>query len=110
MQKIIDKYFDKLDKNVWAVWDDFMFKGYVSGEYGYYLKATLHCPKGSFSKNDSIDVRAYKIIVHRYYDRLKVEDYLNTDDSRMVYYGLLENEEDLKFLLYKCGIVENPIK
>ena len=109
MQELIEKYFKKTDKNLWSTWNDFILKDYLNPDYGFFLTATLHCPIETYLKSDRLEHRLYKIFLHRVYDRETFERNLEDNETIPVYNGLIENEEDLKFLLYKTGIVNKPI-
>jgi len=106
---IIKKYFKKTDKNIWVTWNDYLLKDYLNPKYGFYLTATIHCPIESYLKSDRLEDRMYKIFLHRVYDRETFERNIEDNESTLVYLGLIENSEDLKFLLYKLGIVNEPI-
>tara|TARA_R110000851_G_scaffold314987_1_gene477235 strand:+ start:401 stop:733 length:333 start_codon:yes stop_codon:yes gene_type:complete len=109
MQELIEKYFKKTNKNIWSTWNDFILKDYLNPEYGFYLTATLHCPIKTYLKSDRLEHRLYKIFLHRTYHIETFESNLEDNESELVYKGLIENKEDLKFLLYKTGIVNKPI-
>ena len=49
----------------------------------------------------------FKIILHRHYDYESFERNFEDGESYLVYKGLIENNEDLDFLLHKLGILEN---
>lgn len=109
MQKLIEKYFKKTDKNLWSTWNDFILKDYLNPDYGFYTTATLHCPIETYLKSDRLEHRLYKVFIHRYYDIETFESSLKNNETILVYKGFIENEEDLKFILYKTGIVNKPI-
>lgn len=109
MMNIIEKYFKKTDKNIWVTWNDYILKDYLNPEYGFYLTSTIHCPIENYLNSDRLEDRMYKIFLHRVYNRETFERDVEDNESMLVYRGLIESDEDLKFLLYKLGIVNRPI-
>ena len=109
MKDLIEKYFKKTDKNLWVSWCDYVLKDYLNPEYGFYLTATIHCPIDSYLKSDTLEDRMYKIFLHRIYNRETFEMNVENNESMLVYKGLIEDDKDLEFLLYKLGIVNEPI-
>lgn len=105
LKNLIEERFRKTDKNLWVGWDDYVLRDYLNPEYGFFLTATLHCPIDVFLKSDNIEHRMYKIYLHRVYNKEAFESNLEDNETILVYRGLIENEEDLRFLLYKTGIV-----
>jgi hypothetical protein len=106
----IEKYFEKTSKNLWSTWNDYELKGPIKGEMEWYLTATIHCPIGTFLNSNRFEHKIYKIILHRRFDRSSFDRDIEDNSSTLVYQGLIENNEDLKFLLYKLGIVGKPIE
>ena len=105
MELNIKKYgFVKTEKDFWIGWHDYLLKG-INPKYGYYLYATLHYPRNAYLKSNDISFRMCKIILHRYYDYEYFENQFKEGESQIVYRGLIENDEDLEFLLVKLGIV-----
>jgi len=103
----LDKYnFKKTEKDLWVGWHDYLLTD-INAEYGFFLKATLHYPRKAWleSKGD-IEHRMFKIILHRYYSYESFERTFEDGESYLVYKGLIENNEDLDFLLHKLGIVD----
>lgn len=109
MIDFIEKYFKKTEKNTWVTWNDYVLKDYLNPEYGFYLTATIHRPIDIFLNSHRLEDRMYKIFLHRVYNRETFIRNLEENESTLVYRGLIENETDLKFLLYKLGIVNEPI-
>ena len=107
MKLNLDKYnFKKTEKDLWVGWHDYLLTD-INPEYGFFLKATLHYPRKAWleSKGD-IEHRMFKIILHRYYSYERIEEFLKDRESEVVYKGLIENNEDLDFLLHKLGILD----
>ena len=84
--------FNKMDKNNWAGWYDYVLES-IWGEYGYYGKCTLHVPRmGDF----------YKVYVHRWdLKEYKIDDLVDMGESKLVFEGTIKNKSELKNLLTK---------
>jgi hypothetical protein len=117
--KVRVKYLDQSDieslgfiktfKNQWIGWNDY-YLNTISGEYGYFLHATLHFPKG-YIKSKRLEDNFFRIIVHRYYNSeedstTSIDKMLDDNESEIVYQGLINNKSELKRLLIKLGINE----
>jgi len=98
----------KAEKNFWVGYEDYYHNELLPGVYGYYLHSTIHKPVESFSKSKDLVDKMHKIIVHRYdptnTSGKQIDQYLDEGESRVVYLGLIESEQDLEFLLPKLGI------
>ena len=96
--------FTKSDNKVWAFYEDW-FKSDINPEYSYYLTASIHIPIQAYQK-DSLESKFCNIYVHRSTDiaTLYYKD-KRSDDYKLVYSGLIESSEDLKFILTKLGII-----
>jgi hypothetical protein len=99
VENIIEQGFNKTLKNKWVFWNDYVLED-INPEYSYFLYATLHVPK---KESKDIEYNFCKIILHRHYDL----DFWNEEsdyyDTKTVYEGLIESNEDLTFLLKKTG-------
>lgn len=110
MKEILEKYnFVKTEKNKWVFWDDYLLSD-INSKYPYFLYCTIHIPRNKKLKEETVNIEydCTKIILHRHYNL----EYWNEDDSnqgyydtKLVYEGLLETEEDLLFLLNKLYIL-----
>lgn len=107
MKEILEKHgFIKTEKNKLIYWDDYLLKD-INPEYGYFLYATLSIPKKDWGR---LDYNFSTLVLHRHYDYdrwVNEEEYY---DINKIYEGLIENEEDLKFILTKTGIKDERIK
>lgn len=91
--------FVKQSKNWWIGYDDYLLES-ISGEIGYYLKATLHVDKTDNSA---------KILLHRYYN---CEDFwwkdretaLEEGDSKVIFEGYIKSINELKKVIKYLGI------
>lgn len=99
------KYLDEIDikeegfvkrvKDEWVGWHDYILDT-VSGEIGYFLKATIHKPRMD-------DV--YKIYLHRYLEEeTKIEPKVNEGESELVYKGRIKNISELRRILKMLAI------
>lgn len=107
----IDLYkhgFEKLPRKLWVSWDDYVLEE-INSEYGYYLRATLHYPIKQYVDSKSLEYRMSKIILHRHLSYERFEDNLKDGESKLVYHGLIESDEDLEFLLVKLGIKKKKV-
>lgn len=104
MEDILNKYnFKKTEKDLSVFSKDYFLES-INGDYGYYLHATLSIPKKT--SNTDLEYNFSKLIIHRYKNyRERLDEYLADGESRVLYYGLIENEEDLKFILTKTGVI-----
>jgi len=102
-KEALEKYgFKKTEKNRLVFWDDYLLED-VNTKYSYFLEATLSIPKKDWG---SLEYNFSKLILHRIYDyEAWIED-REYYDTQVVYEGLIENEEDLKFILNKTCITE----
>jgi hypothetical protein len=92
--------FTKRLKNDWVGYNDYILSS-ISGEYGYFLKATLHIPK-----MDDM----YKIYVYRHLDDIdRIENYLSCGNSLQVFNGKIKNKSELKVLLKQLNIINGEI-
>lgn len=101
MREILEKFgFVKQDKNTWAFWDDYLLDD-LNPNYPHFLRVTVHIPKG---KGGNIEYQVAKVILHRSFDRQNIHTHLQDGDSKLVYEGFLETQEDFEFVLNKTGI------
>lgn len=98
---IIEKYgFKKIEKNRFIYWDDYLLEN-INPEYGYFLKATLSVPKKDYGR---LEYNFSTLILHRYYDYDSWVNENNYYETNKIYEGLIENENDLKFILTKTSV------
>lgn len=90
MIDIIKYNFTRAEKDMWMGWKDYV-GGKTINEYGYYLHVSIHAPYTS----NSTDVT---------FDRKYIERRLAQEESKIVYYGLIESEEYFEKLLINLGI------
>lgn len=102
MEKILQELgFIRQEKDCWIGFNDYLLDD-LNPEYPHFLRVTVHVSRWT---TGNIEQRCSKIIIHRSFDRLTVDYTLESGDSKVVYVGLLETEEDLKFILNKTGIL-----
>ena len=90
----------KRQKNRLIYWDDYLLED-INPKHDYFLEATLSVPKKDWG---SLEYNFSTLILHRCYH---YDSWVNEDkyyDANKIYEGLIENENDLKFILTKTGI------
>lgn len=98
--------FEKTIKNCWIGWNDYILNE-IQGEYGYYLRITIHIPK--VDKWGGSQEMLTKILIHRYYngeEPNRMEEFLNDGESEQIYLGNIRNKEHLKQLLIDLFIIK----
>ena len=97
-EEIHELGFIKTLKNAWIGWEDYILNE-IQGEYGYYLRITLHIPKVALWDNQEM---LTKILIHRYYngeEPERLEEFLHDKESEQIYLGNIRSKEHLKQLL-----------
>lgn len=117
LTKVRVKYLDREDieslglkkasKNQWIGWEDYYLEK-ISGEYGYFLYATLHFPR-LYNKSNRVTDNHFKIILHRHYndsldETTNIDDKLKENESEIVYIGSIKNKFEANKLLKQLNI------
>lgn len=100
-KETLEKYkFIKTEKNKDVYYEDYLAKE-INTKFPYFSHLTLHVPK---KIRNSIEFNNSKLILHRYYNLESWNKNKEHYDTKTIYEGLLENEEDLKFILNKTQV------
>ncbi len=94
--------FNQLNKNIWIGYTDFLLDK-INPEYGFYLHSTIHFPIKQFRDSDKLELKFLKIYVHRYFEESM--DIYKSDESILVFEGLIKNKSELKKVLIQLGII-----
>lgn len=104
-QELFDLGFEKTVKNCWIGWKDYILNE-IQGDYGYYLRITIHIPKFALWCNQEMFT---KILIHRYYngeEPERIDEFLQNNESEQIYVGNIRSKEHLQQLLIDLFIIK----